>query len=251
MPNDQLQAKKKALVPTMGALHEGHLSLVEIARKHADLVGVSIFVNPLQFGPNEDFSKYPRTLEKDLELLKKLNVDYIFTPTVEEVYPAVIDHIQADSDIANRLCGINRPGHFDGVCTVVKRLFDLLKPDIAIFGEKDYQQLMVIQEMTTRLNLPIEIIGAPIIRESNGLAMSSRNQYLSESDKKLASNIYQTLSYLSSLNSTSEIDLDQAKNKLEKMGIKIEYLELHWDRIFIAARIGSTRLIDNVLKTVN
>ncbi len=236
------QAKKIALVPTMGALHEGHLSLVEIAKKHADIVWVSIFVNPLQFGPSEDFSKYPRTLENDLKMLEGLGVDYIWAPSVEEMYGEPAKSIQANPELTNRLCGLNRPGHFDGVCTVVNLLFDLIQPDIAVFGEKDYQQLMVIKEMVARLKLPIEIIGAPILREASGLAMSSRNRYLNPTERKLADNIYQVLSGLK-----TERDLAQAKDKLENLGIKVEYLEIYWNRIFIAARVGSTRLIDNLV----
>jgi pantoate--beta-alanine ligase len=244
------RGKKVAFVPTMGALHEGHLSLVEIAKKHAEIVWVSIFVNPLQFGPSEDFSKYPRTLDNDIAMLTTLGVDYIWAPSVEEMYGETVNGerstVKADPELTNRLCGLNRPGHFDGVCTVVKLLFDLIQPDVAVFGEKDYQQLMVIREMVSRLKLPVEIIGAPILREASGLAMSSRNRYLSAAERKVADNIYQNLYYLSSLNSISEQDLKQAKTKLEELGMSVDYLEMHWGRIFVAAKVGSTRLIDNV-----
>ena len=244
------RAKKVAFVPTMGALHEGHLSLVKIAKQHADIVWVSIFVNPLQFGPSEDFSKYPRTLDNDIAMLETVDVDYIWAPSVEEMYGEGVNSqrstVKADIELNNCLCGLNRPGHFDGVCTVVKLLFDLIQPDVAVFGEKDYQQLMVIREMVVRLKLPVEIIGAPILREASGLAMSSRNRYLSDIERKLADNIYQTLSYLSGLDRVSKQDLDQAKTKLEDLGMSVDYLEVHWGRIFAAAKIGSTRLIDNV-----
>ncbi len=240
-----LCSKTLALVPTMGALHAGHLSLVDIAEQHADTTIVSIFVNPLQFGPNEDFSKYPRTLEKDLELLAGKKVDYVFAPSVEELYSTEAKKITADFEISNKLCGLARPGHFDGVCTVVNLFFELIEPDYAIFGEKDYQQLMVIQEMVSRLELPVKIIPAPIMREADGLAMSSRNRYLSEFDRKLAANIYKELSCLKE--NFSNENLKIAKDKLEKLGFKVEYLESHWDRIFVAAKLGTTRLIDNVV----
>ncbi len=185
-------------VPTMGALHQGHISLVEKAKQDCDQICVSIFVNPLQFGPNEDFSKYPRTIDADLELLDKAGVDLVYLPDVADIYPETIsssgsvttntrintetelEKIHANPELANTLCGLNRPGHFDGVCTVVKRLFDIVKPQRAYFGEKDYQQLMIIREMVDRLKIPVEIIGCPILREADGLAMSSRNRYLSE-----------------------------------------------------------------------
>ncbi len=240
------QGKSVVLVPTMGALHEGHLSLIEIAKKQADIVWVSIFVNPLQFGPSEDFGKYPRTLENDIAMLEALEVDYVWAPSVEEMYAQKVNNIYANPELASRLCGLNRPGHFDGVCTVVKLLFDLIQPDIAVFGEKDYQQLMVIKEMVSRLKLAIEIIGAPILREPSGLAMSSRNRYLNAAERKLADNIYQTLYYLSGLSPITERDLALAKDKLEALGIKLEYLEIYWDRVLIAAKVGSTRLIDNI-----
>jgi pantoate--beta-alanine ligase len=250
-----------ALVPTMGALHEGHLSLVRKAQELADIVWVSIFVNPLQFGPNEDYSKYPRTLEADIALLESSGVNYLFAPNVELIYPEREKSpaertgiIQAKSSLANKLCGLSRPGHFDGVCTVVKRLFDLIKPDLAIFGKKDYQQLKIIQDMVQELKLGVEIIPASIVREKNGLAMSSRNQYLNESQKTLAANIYKELNFckeqICSLSDLKKTDIEgvfcQSKKRLESLGIQVEYLEIHWDRIFVAARVGKLRLIDNL-----
>lgn len=240
------QGKKIAFVPTMGALHEGHLSLVKKAQELTDIIWLSIFVNPLQFGPKEDFNKYPKTLEKDLVLVKELKVDFVWAPSVEEMYKEKPQTIQADLELANRLCGLSRPGHFDGVCTVVNLLFDLIKPDFAIFGEKDYQQLMIITDMVQKLKLPVKIIPVATMREESGLAMSSRNQYLSPEEKLLAKNIYQTLLALSKLDPLSETDLKEAKAYLENLGIKVEYLEAFWNRILIAARVGSTRLIDNI-----
>ncbi len=233
-----------AFIPTMGALHAGHISLVQRARQECSRVCVSIFVNPLQFGPNEDYEKYPRTEEADLKLLEKAGTDIVWLPSVEDIYGEnnVIlndDMIYANPDLADRLCGLNRPGHFDGVCTVVKKLLDAVKPDRAYFGEKDYQQLMIIREMVDRLKIPVEIIGCPILREPDGLAMSSRNRYLSADERKIAAMLYQVI-------------LSEAKNpivaaqKLESLGFQVDYLEEHWNRLFVAARLGSTRLIDNI-----
>lgn len=236
--------KKIALVPTMGALHEGHLSLVKIAKDFADLVIVSIFVNPLQFAANEDFSKYPKTLEKDLQLLENLEVDYVFAPNTEDLYSSPPKQIKANPEITNKLCGLSRPGHFDGVCTVVNLLFELIEPDYAIFGEKDYQQLEVIKSMVKELNLKVQIIPATIVRESSGLALSSRNQYLSESQKELASNIYKQLSWLAK--NYSQENSQQVINELNQLGIKVEYLEKDWGRVLIAARVSEVRLIDNI-----
>lgn len=233
---------RTALVPTMGALHEGHLTLVKRAQELAELTWVSIFVNPLQFGPNEDFSKYPRTLKADISKLEALEVDYLWAPSVEEMYPSLPIQIQANPEISNCLCGLSRRGHFDGVVTVVKTLFEQIKPDFAIFGEKDYQQLLVIKSMVAEYKLPVEIIPAPIVREANGLALSSRNQYLSPEQKELASNIYQELCKIK----TAKSSIDQSIIILEKLGIKVEYLEERWGRIFFAGRVGTTRLIDNL-----
>jgi pantoate--beta-alanine ligase len=236
------QHTKMALVPTMGALHEGHLSLVEIAKSKADFVMVSIFVNPLQFGPNEDFTKYPRDLRSDLGKLAGLGVDLVFAPEVADIYQSKPKEIMANPQLANILCGLSRPGHFDGVCTVVYRLFELMNPSFAIFGEKDYQQLMIIQDMVKSYKLAVEIVPAPIIRESSGLALSSRNQYLSDSQKLAAANIHQVLKRFAN----DEIDINFARDFLSKLGIELEYLEKHFARTFIAAKVGSTRLIDNV-----
>ncbi len=275
-------------VPTMGALHQGHISLVERARRDCNQVCVSIFVNPLQFGPNEDFSKYPRTIDADLELLEQAGANIVYLPEIADIYPELSNHhpnqqstrhpersegspnsaqslgiaspatlarndintstklnkIYADPELANRLCGLNRPGHFDGVCTVVKRLFDIVQPQRAYFGEKDYQQLMIIREMVERLELAVEIIACPIMREPDGLAMSSRNRYLNAEERKLALMLYAEL--LSLRASHCKERSDEAILKLESSGFKVDYLENHWNRIFIAAKLGNTRLIDNI-----
>lgn len=241
----ELYSREQALafVPTMGALHAGHLSLIDIAKNHAPLVIASIFVNPTQFGPNEDFDNYPRTIDDDIAKLESEGTDYLFLPSVEEIYPngQEITH-HADKDLANRLCGLNRPGHFDGVCTVVYKLFDLVKPDFAIFGEKDYQQLMIIKDLVTKEKLELEIIPAPILREADGLAMSSRNAYLSPEDRLKAVSLNKVLRSLVS----GESDFSEAKNFLLDQGFELDYLERAWDRIFVAASLGKTRLIDNM-----
>lgn len=240
------------LIPTMGALHDGHLSLVELAKENADKVCVSIFVNPLQFGEGEDLDKYPRILESDLEKLAKLEVDYVFAPETEEIYPnktglphdkvARNDVIKANKKLTDCLCGMTRPGHFDGVCIVVKRLFDLIRPDSAVFGEKDYQQLMVIEDMVSKLKLKVKIIKGEIVREMNGLAMSSRNHYLTEEELMNSGNIFKTLSGIRG----EFFTLEEGRDLLENLGIKVEYLEKKWGRLFFAGKIGTTRLIDNV-----
>lgn len=183
------------LVPTMGALHNGHKSLIEAANKENDFVVVSVFVNPTQFGPNEDYNKYPRTLEKDVELAKEAGADVVFAPSPKEMYTNIYFEEKETTLVCppykyvNRLCGKSRPGHFDGVCTVVSKLFNLVKPNRAYFGQKDAQQLFIIQKMAEELDFDIEIKKCPIVRETDGLAISSRNSYLSENDRKKAVNI--------------------------------------------------------------
>jgi len=231
-----------ALVPTMGALHDGHLSLVKIAKSISDITCVSIFVNPLQFSQGEDFTKYPRTLDSDLEKLQVYNPDFVWAPSVEEMYPSPPALLQANKELADCLCGLARPGHFDGVVTVVNALFEQIKPTSAIFGEKDFQQLLIVKSMVQERNLPVEIISAPIIREESGLAMSSRNQYLSDSEKILAANIYKELTAIK----TSNTSIDSAGKRLTELGFKIDYLEKRWGRVFFAGKIGTTRLIDNL-----
>lgn len=239
------RTKSLCLVPTMGAIHEGHLSLVEIAKEKAEQVCVSIYVNPLQFGPNEDFKKYPRDLETDLKKLEKLKVDYVFAPL--EIKISKDEAILANPQLVNCLCGLSRPGHFDGVATIVKKLFDLIKPQSAVFGEKDFQQLLIIKDLIRHYDLDIEIIQASIMRDGNGLALSSRNEYLSPKEYAIAVNIFKTLAGIRA----KAFDINEARALLEGFGIEIEYLEKRWDRILFAGKIGQTRLIDNVELPLN
>jgi len=252
-----------AFVPTMGCLHEGHLSLIRKAKRLADIVIVSIYVNPMQFGPNEDFDAYPRTFEQDAELCKKEGVDIIFHP--ENLYPADGIKISLKIDkLDSCLCGAARPGHFDGVVTVVNMLFNIVQPDIAIFGEKDYQQLAIISRMGSDLQMNVEIIGGATLRENDGLAMSSRNRYLGEEDRSKAPHLYKAMQSMKSLFEQGETDsrelIKSGKSQLSDAGIKPEYLEIRDARnlmsvgeldntparIFIAAKIGNARLIDNI-----
>lgn len=241
-----------ALVPTMGALHEGHLSLVRIAKQHADKVVVSIFVNPTQFAPNEDFSAYPRTMERDLDLLRAEGTTLVYTPTVADIYP---DNAKAEETIDAALeahTGLEtdfRPHFFAGVRTVVRILFDQVTPDVAVFGEKDFQQLMVIREMVASENMPIEIIGASTARDADGLALSSRNAYLSAEEKKRALTLNKILFDVArTINDTkTSALLDKAKQELLTAGFdKVDYVASRWGRILAAAWMGKTRLIDNV-----
>jgi pantoate--beta-alanine ligase len=181
------------LVPTMGALHEGHLRLIDAAKQKADVVIVSIFVNPTQFGPNEDFAKYPRTLEADLAACEKRGADIVFAPKMADIYPPGYSTYITEERISKGLCGISRPGHFRGVCTVVNLLFNITRPDFAVFGQKDAQQVATIKKMVADLWLPVEVVVAPTLREPDGLAMSSRNQYLSEEQRGEAAKIYRAL----------------------------------------------------------
>lgn len=241
--NSIIRETKLALVPTMGALHEGHLSLVKLAQSKAGQVMVSIFVNPTQFAPNEDLDNYPRPIDADIQKLESVNVDYLFLPSEQTLYPngREITHY-ANNDLSDKLCGLNRPGHFDGVCTVVYKLFDLIKPEFAIFGEKDFQQLLIIKDMVKKENLNIEIIAAPILRELDGLAMSSRNVYLNPRERLFASELNLCLKEIAS----GEKYIHEAQYYLESLGFEIDYLVEEWQRILIAAKIGSTRLLDNV-----
>jgi len=257
-----------ALVPTMGFLHEGHLELMRRARQRTDLVIVSIFVNPIQFGPNEDLDSYPRDLEGDLKKCREVGVDLVFTPTPEELYPdnAFQTSVEVEK-ITRGLCGAGRPGHFKGVTTVVSKLFNLTLPDYAFFGEKDYQQLAVIRRMTADLNFPIEIVGVPIIREEDGLALSSRNAYLNEQERREAPAIHQALSRVAGLFhqgvSDSEKLVREAADHIRQQitsPCEIEYIkicqaddleEINGEItgpavILTAVRLGRTRLIDNL-----
>lgn len=222
------------LVPTMGALHNGHKSLIEAANKENDFVVVSVFVNPTQFGPNEDYDKYPRTLEKDVELAKEAGADVVFAPSPKEMYTNIYFEEKETTLVCppykyvNRLCGKSRPGHFDGVCTVVSKLFNLVKPNRAYFGQKDAQQLFIIQKMVEELDFDIEIKKCPIVRETDGLAISSRNSYLSENDRKKAVNISLALKKAKELKDKgikeAQTLIDAAFSYLE--GFDVDYVEI-------------------------
>ena len=253
-----------AFVPTMGALHEGHLSLIEIAKEHADFVVVSIFVNPLQFAANEDFDKYPRTLQEDAEKLSTVGVDVLFAPTVGDIYPETNEVTQHAGPVGDTFEGVVRPGHFDGMLTVVARLFDLVKPDLAIFGEKDAQQLFLIRRMVAHSNHrwnALQVLGAPIIREKDGLAMSSRNRYLSEDQRELAQNISRALRAAEATQGDPAARLTAAEQVIATApAVRLDYVALVDPATFepiedgfvgralliIAARVGNTRLIDNL-----
>ncbi len=229
-------------VPTMGALHAGHLSLVSLARQHCDIVVASIFVNPTQFAPGEDFESYPRTEDEDCEKLGHAGVDVVFMPAKNVLYP---DGTETDIKAGQAAQGLEtdfRPHFFDGVVNVVHRLFDAVKPDIAVFGEKDYQQLMVIREMVETLDLPIRIIGGEIVRDAQGLALSSRNAYLSDAELEIA----RSLNVLLRAAARSG-DYDAAEAALLANGFdKVDYVAERWGRVLGAAWLGKTRLIDNV-----
>jgi len=284
--SDTLRKENKTIgfVPTMGALHKGHIELIKKARKETDVVVVSIFVNPIQFGPKEDYKKYPRPIEKDLNICKENNVDYVFYPEVDEMYPKVQNskfNLQNDNiltfvevkNLQDILCGKFRPGHFRGVCTVVAKLFNIVKPHIAYFGEKDYQQLKIIQQMVKDLNFDIKIVPVGTVREEDGLACSSRNTYLSEVERKVAPYIYKSLLYCKELIIERKYKsikkcIESAKRYLHNLlyGVKhkIQYFEIYDEnllpvddkisnipkgtklRIFTAVYLGTTRLIDNI-----
>lgn len=259
--------KRLGLVPTMGALHAGHLSLVRAARSQCDVVAVSIFVNPLQFGPKEDFSRYPRDLEKDRALLNQERVDLVFAPSAEEMYGRDRSSYVTVEALSERLCGRSRPGHFRGVTTVVAKLFHIVEPDIAFFGQKDAAQAAIIRQMVRDLNFDIQVVVAPIVREPDGVAMSSRNAYLTPEQRKQAAVLYRALMRVQTLSDRGErraAELIRTGEELirEEPGVKLEYLEIvspdtlepvadvsHGALVAVAALIGSTRLIDNVLLT--
>lgn len=259
------EGRKIAFVPTMGYLHDGHLSLVRKAGQMAEIVIVSIFVNPTQFGPNEDFERYPRDEVRDLDLLKDYKVDVVFSPTREEMYPE--DHvtrIHVDK-ITKVLCAVSRPGHFEGVATVVMKLMQIVQPDFMMLGQKDYQQAMVIQQMIRDLNSPVEIIICPTVRESDGLAMSSRNTYLNDKERKAALLVSKSLDEAVSMAEEGETSAEKICERIRELYdenglISVEYVEAVHPRtlepvrkleeitlIAVAVTIGKTRLIDNVL----
>lgn len=260
-------------VPTMGNLHAGHIHLVNLAKQHSDCVVVSIFVNPLQFGVNEDLANYPRTLEADCEKLKAAGCDIVFTATVREMYPQMTQTAEGTQlnqsmtiqppDIANDLCGASRPGHFAGVATVVAKLFNIVHPQTAFFGKKDFQQLFIIRELVKQLNYPIQIIAGETVRETSGLALSSRNGYLSDAKKQQAAQLNQALQTIAQAIQAQNFEFDSlenaAKTKLNAAGWQVDYVTVRSalsllpatpaDRhlvILAAAKIGNTRLIDNI-----
>lgn len=258
-----------AFVPTMGCLHDGHLALVQRAKELAPKVVVSIFVNPLQFGPNEDFEKYPRVFEEDCRKLESMGVDLLLHPTVKDLYPEGFSSKISVGELGNRLCGAFRPGHFDGVATVVLKLFELTACDFAVFGEKDFQQLTVIQQVTRDFNLPVCVIPHPTVRAEDQVALSSRNSYLSPLEREAAQKIPQALKLakeeaLSNPQQTVRDLLNKISPLLNSNGLKLQYLEVTRTRqllsampeeplhsltlphLFIAVYAGSTRLIDNV-----
>ena len=261
---------KVSFVPTMGALHKGHTTLMKEAVKISDHLIVSVFVNPTQFGPGEDLDKYPRPIDKDLEACSDAGASIVFLPEPEDIYGSetfIKLHVEKLSEI---LCGAKRPGHFDGVVQVVSRLFNITTPDIALFGEKDYQQLIIIKRMVQELHFPVEIVSVPIVREKDGLAKSSRNRYLSESERKTATALYETLSHVKQKAEAARFDrralpVEYVEREAREIMIKkypditIDYLEIrnasdlsrsqfivNDSRVFGAVFIGNTRLIDNI-----
>ncbi len=254
------------LVPTMGALHEAHLRLVDHAREHAGLVAMSIFVNPLQFGPTEDLARYPRELERDAALAAGRGVDLLFAPSVQEMYPAGDSGVLiAAPGLRERLCGAYRPGHFDGVLTVVAKLLHIITPDVAVFGQKDFQQAVLIRRMVQDLDFPVRIEVAPIVREADGLAMSSRNVYLAPDERARAAALHRALRMTQAAFATGERDADAlrrtARDVLDaERGIEVQYLEVvdattlesvaraeAGNVVAVAAYVGTTRLIDNLI----
>ena len=251
-----------ALVPTMGAIHEGHLSLVALGRSRAARVVTSIFVNPTQFGPGEDFSAYPRDEARDGEVLSKAGSTLLYVPKAEEMYPSGFSTRVHVGDLTEDLCGASRPDHFDGVATVVAKLLLQCTPDKAIFGEKDYQQLLVIKRLVRDLNIPVEIVGGPIVRERDGLALSSRNAYLSSDERRTAPVLYKTLQQTAmdlAQGAKAEGAEEAARLKLEEAGFRVDYVAIRdpdtlrplrgpvrFARVLAAVRLGKTRLIDNV-----
>jgi pantoate--beta-alanine ligase len=261
----RLSGKRVGLVPTMGALHEGHLSLVRAARAQCDVVATSIFVNPTQFGPNEDLAKYPRPFERDCELLRSERIDLLFAPTVEEMYPAgAVTHVNVDG-LSERLCGKSRPGHFRGVATVVSKLFHIAQPGVAFFGQKDAAQVAVIRAMVRDLHLPVEIVACPIVREPDGLALSSRNVYLNSEQRSQALVLHRALETVRELyeggeRSSARLIPAGAEEFSREPGVRLDFLEivdaetleaLETARlgalVAVAGFLGTTRLIDNLV----
>ena len=264
------EGKSIAFVPTMGNLHAGHIELVRNARKQADIVVVSIFVNPMQFGANEDLDNYPRTLTADKEKLFAEGTQYLFFPSADEIYPGGVENQTRVSvpELADTLCGSSRPGHFTGVATVVSKLFNIVQPDLAFFGKKDFQQLVIIKKMVADLCIPVDVIGIDTARAKDGLALSSRNGYLNEQERQLAPLLQQQLQQCAESISLGDSDFkaleQQAREALISAGFNPDYFQVcdaytlhapstHSTELVIAAaaRLGSTRLIDNITVTLN
>ena len=252
-------------VPTMGALHEGHLSLMRRAREECDVVVISIFVNPTQFGPSEDLDRYPRDLERDLALLEREGTDVVFAPDASDMYPdgySTVVHVQR---LGDRLCGAFRPGHFDGVCTVVAKLFEIVRPNVAVFGQKDGQQAAIIERMAADLDMDVQIVRGPIVREPDGLAMSSRNGYLTAEERAEAPVLHEALERARALFEAGETDVEKVLGEVRAMidakpHAEVQYVEaVDWRRlspvselrpgamIAVAVFFGATRLIDNIV----
>ncbi|WGS64032.1 pantoate--beta-alanine ligase [Marinitoga aeolica] len=259
------EGKSIGFVPTMGYLHKGHLSLVEQARKDNDIVVVSIFVNPTQFGPNEDFDRYPRDLNRDMELLKPYNVDYIFHPDVNDMYSKTHSTYVEEIKLTKVLCGKSRPGHFKGVTTIVTKLFNIVRPTRAYFGQKDAQQFRVLRKMVDDLNMDVEMVEMPIVREEDGLAMSSRNIYLKSEERKQALALSKSLKKAKELYESGERNANIIKAEMRKIFdenplVKVDYIEIVDEYnlenvniiknkvlVAVAAFVGKARLIDNVI----
>ncbi|MGA7909845.1 MAG: pantoate--beta-alanine ligase [Candidatus Sulfotelmatobacter sp.] len=260
------KGRRLGLVPTMGALHDGHLSLVRAAKAGCDVVAVSIFVNPAQFGPNEDFAKYPRTFERDRELLDNEGVEWLFAPTVQEMYPPGAVTWVSVEELSGKLDGRSRPGHFRGVTTVVAKLFHIIEPDAAFFGQKDAAQVAIIRRMVRDLNLPVQIVACPIVREADGLAMSSRNAYLDPQQRKQALVLHRSLMRVKELADRGERNaarlIAAAREEFAaEAAVRLDYFEIvnpdsldpmedvsrGGALVAVAAFVGSTRLIDNIL----
>ncbi|MBN2125931.1 MAG: pantoate--beta-alanine ligase [Deltaproteobacteria bacterium] len=261
----RLSGKTIALVPTMGFFHEGHLELMRIGKRHADVLIISLFVNPIQFGPSEDFEQYPRDTDGDLAKAREVGVDIVYLPSVEEMYPGNFQTSVTVKKVTQHLCGLSRPGHFDGVTTVVAKLFNATKPHLAVFGQKDYQQLTVISRMVRDLNMDIQVVGAPTVREPDGLAMSSRNAYLNPEERQSALCLKKSLDLASEMVEQGEKDAGRIKKAIEELVLShpftaIDYISISHpftldeteivegeSLLALAVRVGKTRLIDNCL----
>ena len=261
----RLAGKTIALVPTMGFFHEGHLELMRVGKRISDILVISIFVNPTQFGPTEDYEGYPRDMEGDLAQAKELGVDLVFSPSVEEMYPDGFQTTVSLERVTRHLCGISRTGHFDGVTTVVAKLFNITKPHLAIFGKKDYQQLTVITQMVKDLDMDIKIVGVPTVREPDGLAMSSRNSYLTSEERKSALCLKKSLDLANDMLKQGERDTDTIKAAVEKLILSHPHTEIDYVSlcnpatledvekiegevlVALAVKVGKARLIDNAL----